>query len=103
MFDSLGYAKKLEEVGVPRDQAEAHVRIIADIVEGELVTKSDLTDTENKLRAEISAVRIELKADFAEVRHEMIQLESRMIIKMGAMLVTVVGASTSFLAFLLHR
>ena len=53
-------------MGVSRDQAEAHVKIIAEIVEGDLATKQDIERLENKL----------------------LQLEYRLIIKLGA----VVGA-----------
>jgi hypothetical protein len=66
MFDTLKYSRILEAVGVSRDQAEAHVKIIAEIVEGELATKHDIERLENKL----------------------IQLEYRLVIKLGA----VVGA-----------
>ena len=38
MFNTLQYAKKLEAVGVSREQAEAHIQIIADIIEGDLAT-----------------------------------------------------------------
>ena len=66
MFDTLKYSRVLEAVGVTREQAEAHIKIICEIVEGELATKHDIEGLENKL----------------------IQLEYRLVIKLGA----VVGA-----------
>jgi hypothetical protein len=42
-FDTLGYAKRLREKGVPSDQAEAHAEAARDFIMIELVTKSDLT------------------------------------------------------------
>ena len=42
-FDTLGYAKRLREAGVPQDQAEAHATAARDFVMAELVTKTDLT------------------------------------------------------------
>jgi len=56
MFNTLSYAKKLEEVGLPREQAEAHVQIIADIIEGELATKQDLRELEHRLVIKLSAI-----------------------------------------------
>ncbi len=56
MFDTLRYSKILEAVGVSRDQAEAHIRIIAEIVEGDLATKQDLKELEYRLIVKLGAV-----------------------------------------------
>jgi hypothetical protein len=66
MFDTLKYSRILEATGVSREQAEAHIRIIAEIVEGDLATK----------------------ADIRELKQELIQLEYRLIIKLGVIVVT---------------
>lgn len=42
MFNALNFTKMLEQAGVPRQQAEAHVQMLAAVVESELATKSDL-------------------------------------------------------------
>lgn len=42
-FDTLGYAKRLRDKGVPSDQAEAHAEAARDFIMIELVTKIDLT------------------------------------------------------------
>ncbi len=42
-FDTLGYAKRLREKGVPSEQAEAHAEAARDFIMIELVTKTDLT------------------------------------------------------------
>lgn len=42
-FDTLGYAKRLRDKGVPSDQAEAHAEAARDFIMIELVTKNDLT------------------------------------------------------------
>ena len=41
-FDSLGYAKRLRDRGLPQDQAEAHAEAARDFIMAELVTKQDL-------------------------------------------------------------
>jgi hypothetical protein len=79
MFNTLNYAKKLEGTGLSRDQAEAHVQIIAEIVEVQLATKD------------------ELKNAVKELRDEMQKMEYRLTIKLGVMLT----ASTSILFALL--
>lgn len=49
MFDTLHYTKKLEQAGISREQAEVHIQIMAEIVEGNLATKQDLRDLEQRL------------------------------------------------------
>jgi hypothetical protein len=56
MFDTLRYSRVLEAAGVSRDQAEAHVKIIAEIVENDLATKQDLRELEYRLIIKLSAI-----------------------------------------------
>ncbi len=41
-LDTLAYAKKLREKGVPQDQTEAHAEAAREFIMAELVTKTDL-------------------------------------------------------------
>lgn len=41
-FDTLGYAKRLRDAGVPQEQSEAHAEAARQFVMVELVTKTDL-------------------------------------------------------------
>jgi len=41
-FDTLGYAKRLRDAGIPQQQAEAHAEAAREFVMTELVTKTDL-------------------------------------------------------------
>lgn len=56
MFNTLLYTKKLEAVGISREQAETHIQIIADIVEEDVATKQDLRDLEYRLVLKISTI-----------------------------------------------
>lgn len=56
MFDTLRYSKTLEAAGVSRSQAEAHVKIIAEIVEGDLATKQDMRELEYRLVIKLGAL-----------------------------------------------
>ena len=85
MFDTLGYAKKLEEVGVAREQAEAHVRILADVIEGNLATKQDINELRN--------------IDIRDLRHEMRQLEYRLVIKLGTVVTLAIAAMATIVKF----
>lgn len=41
-FDTLSYARKLEDAGIPQNQAEAHADAARQFIMAELVTKQDL-------------------------------------------------------------
>jgi len=61
-FDTLAYAKRLPEAGVPEPQAEAQAGALADALRqnaGELATKQDMQE----LRLDIRREMAELKAD----------------------------------------
>jgi hypothetical protein len=79
-FDTLGYAKKLREYGVPQDQAEAHTEAAREFIMAELVTKTDLS------------------AAIASVRQEIDTQTLRLTLRMGVML----AAGLSILAAVLR-
>jgi hypothetical protein len=95
-FDTLRYAQRLQQVGVAREQAEAHAELARDMVIADLATKADIA----ALRVDITAVRTDLdakatKADLGAVvkdlQAEIKLLEQRMTIKLGAMLAAGIG------------
>lgn len=49
-FDTLELVDKLKTAGIPQAQAEAVVRVIAEAQDG-LVTKHDLTEIKNEIKA----------------------------------------------------
>jgi hypothetical protein len=127
MINTLQYAKKLEGVGYTREQAEAHVTIMVEVVEDQLVTKEDFKNLRDvtkqdfkdlrevtkqdfndlrditkqdfrDLRVEIDARFDRVDQEFRAVRYEMQQLEQRMTIKLGGML----AAGIAIIATLIH-
>lgn len=43
-------------MGISRDQAEAHIQIFAEIIEGDVATKNDLKELEHRLVIKLSAI-----------------------------------------------
>lgn len=56
MFNPIKYTRNLEAVGLSRDQAEAHIQIIADVIENDVATKQDLKDLELRLIIKIGVM-----------------------------------------------
>jgi len=84
MFNSLKCAKLLEEAGVPRAQAEAHVLVFNEFMETHFATKQDVS----LLRQDISQLRQELD-------HKLPQLEQRMTIKLGTIVSLAIGVAVA--------
>ncbi|MEY2340811.1 hypothetical protein AB4090_01695 [Acidithiobacillus sp. IBUN Pt1247-S3] len=77
-FDTLKFANKLKAAGFPPDQAEAQAEALAEVIElniHDLVTKEDLTTA--------------LK-----------DMEQRLIIKLGGMMVVAVGIIVALVKFI---
>ncbi|HET9904202.1 MAG TPA: hypothetical protein VFQ27_10940, partial [Xanthobacteraceae bacterium] len=70
-FDTLGYAKRLRDAGVPAQQAEAQAEAARDFIMGELVTKNDLNAAMARLDDKIAAVRSDLGAAIDGVRRDL--------------------------------
>lgn len=73
-FDTLSYARRLKQAGLPEAQAEAIADATRELVVQEVATKAGLA----ALKADIAAVKAELKADIAALRSDMAALEQRL-------------------------
>lgn len=61
-------------MGVSREQAEAHIQIIAEIIEGDVATKQDLKNLEYKLDAKFEAVEHRIVIKFSAIMGAMFTL-----------------------------
>ena len=117
-FDTLSYAKKLREAGVPEQQAEVHAQAVQTLLEERLATKQDIElvrrdtkELDSRLLQEIGGVRNEIELLWREIellRREIKELESRMVqkielvrkdvlIKLGAIVVACTGVLAALL------
>ena len=89
-FDSLSFAKKLRDAGIPQDQAEAHAEAAREFIMLELVTRHDLDTARRELQSAIDATRHDLEASIATLRRELEasidNLGLRLTVRMGVML-----------------
>jgi hypothetical protein len=81
VFDTLKFVEKLEAAGVSHAQAKA----TAEATGQELVTKSDLAAA---------------KADIASTRAELREVELRMTVKLGGLIVGAVGVILAAIRYL---
>ena len=81
-FNTLGYAKRLRDNGVPQAQAEAHAEAARDFIMAQLVTQQDL---------QAAVALLDAKLD---------TLSLRLTVRLGAMLVVAIGLLATILKFM---
>ena len=54
VFNSLNYAKRLEDAGFTRQQTEAQANILSEIVDEKIATKQDLRELELRLMYDLT-------------------------------------------------
>ena len=77
-FDTLRYMRRLEDAGVPQQQAEAHIATLAEALEeafGDVVRSSELanvaTDLKEAMAAEFRARDLKWDAQFEQLKEAM--------------------------------
>jgi len=77
-FDTHAYVKKLRAVGFSEEQAEVQAQALADIIDERLATKQDLS---------------QLQKEIKELEERLVY---RLTIRMGGMVLSVVGLLIAF-------
>ncbi len=80
-FDTLTYAKKLQEAGFTAQQAEAQAEALRAVVDENLATKRDIEE----VRREIELVRRDMKEMENSLRRDMKEMEDRLLLRMELM------------------
>ena len=81
-FDTHAYVKKLTGVGFSEEQAEVQAETLASLIEDRLATRQDLFEVERALKRELK------------------ELELRLVIRLGGLLVVAVGAVAALVKLL---
>ncbi|MBF0154717.1 MAG: hypothetical protein HQL64_13330 [Magnetococcales bacterium] len=112
-FDTLKFAKRLKEAGVPETQAEVQAELLAEALAERLASKEDVAALDGKievrvkeldgkielrvaeLRRDIKEVEANLKRDIKELdvklETRLKELELRMVVKTGGMIPASIG------------
>jgi len=88
-FDTLKYANRLKAAGAEPKVAEAEAEALAEVFElhlNEIATREDLKHMEERLNERLEA--------------RLLQLEQRMIIKLGGLMVVAIGAVATLVKIL---
>jgi ribosomal protein L29 len=69
-FDTLSYARRLKQAGMPEAQAEAVAEATRDAIAADAATKGDIERLEASTKAEFADVRHEIATLRADLTHE---------------------------------
>lgn len=114
-MDSLKYAKILEGVGLTRQQAETHIRILSEaLVGGDMATTNDLTALNAKIGKRFDQVdkrfqqvdkrfqQVEHRLDQLDIKIDRVEerlnlrldnLQTQIIVKLGALMTVLFGSA----------
>ena len=93
VFDSLGYAKRLRDGGVPQGQAEAHAEAARDFIMVELATKADVL----AIKSDLLAIKTDLRTTEQRLQTSIDTQTLRLTVRLGAMQVVLIGALAAIL------
>lgn len=71
-FDTLSYARRLKQAGMPEAQAEAVAEATRDAITADAATKADI----DRVRVDLERLEAATKAEFADVMHEIAALRT---------------------------
>jgi hypothetical protein len=94
-FDTLGYAKRLREAGVPNPQAEGHAEAAREFIMTELVTRqglqADLQAGIEPLRAAVNALQARIDTVEARLEAKIDTLTLHLTVRLGGIVAAGIG------------
>jgi hypothetical protein len=95
LFNALKYTKILEEAGFEREKAEILVSMFMQMLEFNMVSKSDF---ERFRTGEFESFRAEVRHSFEKMDEKIDKLALQLTVKLGVMLALSVGLLSTILA-----
>ena len=88
MFNAIKYTQELEKAGFTRKQADASLNLLIEAMTENFATKADLKELEFATKANFKELELKMESGFQSVDLKLQMLESRLVIKLGALMAT---------------
>ena len=95
-FDTHAFVKCLTQAGMDEQQAEALVECQTQLINDSLATKLDIEE----VKKEIAEVKREVETLRLEIKKDMKDLELRLIIRLGSIIVITIGVFATLIKLL---
>ena len=96
MSDRLALAHAIEDAGIERSKAENVASVIIRVIEGSVATKVQLDAAKAELKADIAALDGKINRQDVAVR----EMESRLLVRLGSLMVVLTGVVLAALRYL---
>lgn len=101
MGNPMKYIKALEAAGFERNQAEAQVQMVLDAIEGDLVTKADFVNFQERIENRFVQTQQFIENQIKDVQAQAKETEFRLITRLGFLMVSVVSIAVAVLTWLI--
>jgi hypothetical protein len=85
-FDSLAYSERLQEAGVPAQQAAVHAKTLGEVLARSVVFPDDIMRLEASLSQKFDIAQLKMTTEFEKLRSDMNVLKAMMGILISLML-----------------
>lgn len=82
---------KLTELALRSDGEKMEISLRSFVKETEIAIRSDMKAMEQSIRSDMKIMELSLRAEIQELRAEMKQMESRLTLKLGGMLIAAIA------------
>lgn len=100
-YDPISYIEDLRKAGFNEEQAKAQAKGLFLVVEEQGVTKRDLKESENATKNNIKELETKLSYDFKELHSDMKAMETRLLLKLGSLMILLSGLLGPYIKILL--
>ena len=87
----------MERAGFSREQAEASVKLLIDIMDQNLATKSDLKELFAEIQKAEIALGVELREAVTALRSELKDVQYKLITTLGSLMTALIGIAVAIL------
>jgi hypothetical protein len=99
LFDTLGYAKRPRDAGIPAKEAEAHAEAAREFIMIDLMTKQDLILTKQDLEVRFRGLETVMQHLETRLQNRIDNLELCLMVRLGGMLAIAVAILAAIIKF----
>jgi hypothetical protein len=101
MFNAMTYIHKLEAEGIPRNQAEAQVQLVLDAVDGELVTKTEFNDFQQRIDDRFAQFDASMEQRFLLLEKRFLESQIQLTTRLGFLTISCTSIAVAVLTWLI--